>query len=377
MDINNYVLSNIKKSPITIELKDDLLIKKLIGKGGGSYVFKGNITSNELNIKEEDVAIKLCDSMLGQLGCQEMRNEAYNTYLFSTLTSNNYCYNFPKIYGYFNKCLFFSEEEFEIIDNYITLKNKPNDALLLYLTTPKNSKLPSELLKYISENYSDQYLLYGLNHLPKTKNWKGLLDLSMNSNSKITWETNVEAYDYLELELDLSCSIFLLLQYLEGYNLLENQKNNFSDDMFFEAIFSILMSIKHLNIIALDCHLDNCMIKKDNPKRIYSYNDSFFVIEDEAVFWIDFAKVSDTIATNKKSPQSSLLINKSMFMCLSSKFSQEQQVVINNFFQDNVTNIDQMIDILVLWFLTKTKTYTLEEINKIKVLNRNFFPIKI
>jgi len=168
-----------------------------------------------------------------------------------------------------------------------------------------------------------------------------------------------------------------LLQYLEGYNLLENQKDNFSDDMFFESIFSILMSIKHLNIIALDCHLDNCMIKKDNPKRIYSYNDSFFVIEDEAVFWIDFAKVSDTIATNKKSPQSSLLINKSMFMCLSSKFSQEQQVVINNFFQDNVTNIDQMIDILVLWFLTKTKTYNLEEINKIKVLNRNFFPIKI
>lgn len=320
-------------------------IDSFIGKGGSSLVFKAKVMKDEEELYiNQDVVVKLCDSPLitGEFCISSFLNEYTNINLFSYLNKNNICYNYPLVYGYFHECLFFSFSQIEEIISYVLLEEnkekigESKDAFIIYCLARDKTKLPNSLLSFIKHNIQPEFLFKSDQKLPKC-NINGLLGISLRSNvdenkenkdNEEIWEGLNELYDYILTEKEVGCSIFLLLQYIEGNSLNKFVNFYFSDVLFFEYMYSIFCSISTLKNIQGDIHDDNVMISPNKTEllRIYSYRNKYYIVDDSFLFyWIDFNVIVEKHDKN---------LIKSDFTKLFSHCTPSQKDFINNFFSE-------------------------------------------
>ena len=352
--IREYIINHPEE--IYEEFKDSIEIVKYIGRGGSGIVFLGKVSKNHKKLSlyvDDKVVIKICDPDITLYGCLEMKKEVINTYIFEKLNTMQVCYNFPIVYGYFHNCLFFGKSDKQKIITFINSnikKGQRKDALLLYAITPPDIILPKSIVSYVKDNFQESVITEAENIIPKTYNVVGLLEYS-------NWEKSDNIFDYLDAEIDLDCSIFILFQYLPGLNLLELTLKydgyKLSNSLFFECIYSTLSSIHFLNKIHGDTHLDNMMIVDTSVSRLYKYRDSYYVINNGSMFyWIDFAVLKDAIIPVK-----------SYFMICWSVYSQEQREWLYRTFLNNTLNSKEILVELFNWISEKEQMNSLDEID--------------
>ena len=273
---------------VSKEIESNFRIEKMIGIGGSGTVFKAKAINNFGSIRSNmDVALKLCNSLISYRGCMLLKDETEYSNIFSVLNYKNICYNYPVIYGFFHRCLFFTPKELEEIFEYMNINNikKGRDSFILYCTTPKHidiNKIDDTIISYVSENFDTDLLLKSREILPKSENILGLYLLSKRIEENIDWSTNQELYDYLELQQEYKCDMFLIMQYLNGKTLLEvkqiNNEFKFTDNLFFEYMYSTIVRLFYIKKNQVDIQESNSMIVKSDIHRIYDYNNRYYII---------------------------------------------------------------------------------------------------
>jgi len=356
---------------VSKEVECNFRIEKLLGLGGSGTVFKAKIMNDIENLRSNtDVAIKLCNSMLTYSGCILLKDEAEYTNTFSVLNYKNICYNYPIIYGFFHRCLFFTCNELKMILEYMEENGIENgkDSFLLYCTTPKHidlNKIDDTIIKYVSENFDIDLLLRSREILPKTENIIGLYYLSKREKENINWETNYELHDYLELQQDLNCDMFLVMQYLNGKTLLEikqiNNRFKFNDNLFFEYMYSTIVRLFFIKKTQVDIQESNAMIVTTNVPRIYHYGDRYYLIRGDIFYWIDIANLNNVD-----------VVVKSDFR-YQNFYTTSQNELLNELFKDNdEINTLIFLDKLFRWVSDKVPIMNHDEISKYIIVNYNY-----
>lgn len=359
----------------SLNIDSNFLIEDYIGFGGSSYVFKSKVLNKDEDLNfypGMDIVIKLCKPILTMSGCRLFRDEAKYTNVFSSLNYKKLCYNYPIIYGFFHRCIFFSYEDLIKIVEYVETNNidKGVDAFIIYSCCPKYIDIGSDIVDYVLKKFDTKLLNEAKEELPKTDNIYGLYLISKTSNEsdddkKQDWDKNKELFDYLDLGQDLKCDMFLLLQYLNGKNIMEITSKNphfkFSDNMFFESFYSMLCSISILNFVQIDIQVTNAMIVNTTIPRIYFYKDSYYLITGDMFYWIDF---SDLNFINS--------LKKSSFNKYNTYFTQEQKELLNRIFdgKDKVSSED-ILDSLFSWLSKKVIVMNKNEADRYMVINYN------
>lgn len=318
--ISNELMKNIIEINRDVEDIDHIISQKLdypihltdfVGKGGTSVVYKATY-------KDKIVAIKLCD--LDKWSCLAFKDEVKNAYDFLQLNQLKKCYNYPIIYGYFHACLFFEWIELQEIFAYMSTHQEKigeqKDAFILYCTTPSHIELSDELKTYVANHFDADFIIESVKKLPKSKNSIGLINYLNRYN--INWENNKSLYSYLfDLEMNETvCSVFVMQQFLDGKTL-DKYHNKLTDMLFFEYIYSKLMSIHILGKILDDVHVDNMMIVDCNVLRMYFYNQKYYPILGNMFYHIDLTSINDRYQSRK--------VNKSTFNIISEFFTSQQK----------------------------------------------------
>lgn len=356
---------------ISRETETNFRIEKLLGIGGAATVFKAKVMNDIENLKSNtDVAIKLCNSMFTYQGCVLLKDEAEYTNTFSVLNNKKICYNYPIIYGFYHRCLFFTPKELEEIFDYMEENDikKGKDSFILYCTSPKHvnlNKIDDSIIKYVSKNFDTEFLIRSREILPKTDNILGLYYLSKRIEKNINWETNQELYDYLELQQEYKCDMFLAMQYLNGKTLNElkplGSHFKFSDRVFFEYMYSTIVRLFYVKKNTIDIQKSNAMIIKTNIPRIYHYDNKYYIIKGDIFYWIDIADLYDVE-----------IVLKSDFT-FKDFYTPKQWEFLNELFksQDEI-NIRMFIDKLFKWISNKVPVLDEEHIAKYIVSNYNY-----
>jgi hypothetical protein len=360
----------------SMNIENNFLIEDYIGFGGSSYVFKSKVLNKDdkLNFYPGmDIVIKLCKPILSMKGCRLFKDEAQYTNVFSSLNYKKLCYNYPVIYGFFHRCIFFSYEDLNKILEYINKSgiNEGVDAFIIYSCCPKHIELSSDIIDYVLKKFDIELLIDARNTLPKTNNIYGLYLISKTSNEnkesdeKEDWNNNKELYDYLDLGTDLKCDIFLLLQYLNGKNIMEITSKNpsfkFTDNMFFESFYSMLCSISILNVVQIDIQVTNAMIIETSIPRIYFYKDSYYLVTGDMFYWIDFSDLNFIDS-----------LKKSSFNKYNVYFTKEQKELLNRIFdgRDNVSS-EHILDSLFGWLSRRVGVMDKNEADRYMSINYN------
>ena len=353
------------------ETETNFKIEKLLGLGGSGTVFKAKVMNDMKNLRSNtDVAIKLCNSMLTYSGCILLKDEAEYTNTFSVLNYKKLCYNYPIIYGFYHRCLFFECKELKEIFEYMEENDieKGKDSFLLYCTVPKHiniNKIDSSIIKYVSENFDIEFLLRSREILPKTENILGLYYLSKREQKNINWEDNTELYDYLDLQQDLKCDMFLIMQYLDGKTLLEikilNNGFKFTDNLFFEYMYSTIVRLFYIKKNQVDIQESNAMVVNTSIPRIYFYNNMYYLIRGDMFYWIDIANLNHVYT-----------IIKSDFR-FQNFYTQNQIKLLNDLFENKEElNIKFFLKKLFMWISDKVPIMNEEELSKYIIVNYNY-----
>lgn len=371
---------------VSSEIESNFRIEKILGLGGSGTVFKAKVLNDipQLSLKSDtDIALKLCNNMLTYEGCILLKDEAEYTNTFSILNNKNICYNYPVIYGYFHRCLFFTIDEVKQILKFIKDNNikKGIDAFILYSTTPKDTDLndiDSTILEYICNIYDSNtdLLLKAREELPKTDNILGLYYLSKRGkdhinheykekNEILKWDNQTELYDYLELQEEVECDMFLIMQYLQGKTLLEirqlNSNFKFSNSIFFEYMYSTIVRLFYIKKNQVDIQTSNSMITTTNIPRIYHYKQKYYIIRGDMFYWIDIADLTDV-----------LKVVKSDFK-YQDFYTEEQAKLLNKMFESkDIIQIELFLEKLFNWILDKIPVMNEESISKYIIVNYNY-----
>jgi hypothetical protein len=356
---------------VSKEIESNFKIEKLLGLGGSGTVFKAKVINDTKNLKSDtSVAIKLCNSMLTYHGCILLKDEAGYTNTFSVLNYKNICYNYPIIYGFYHRCLFFTNNELEEIFEYMEDNgiNKGKDSFLLYCTTPKYidiNEIDDTIVNYVFKNFDTDLLLKSREILPKTENILGLYYLSKRDQMDIDWENNSELYDYLELQQDLKCDMFLVMQYLNGKTLLEikqiNKNFKFTDNLFFEYMYSTMVRLFYVKKNQIDIQESNAMIVNTNVPRIYQYEDKYYIVKGDIFYWIDIADLNEVHH-----------VVKSEFK-YQNFYTQNQIQFLNDLFNDQKEiNPKSFLNKLFKWISDKVPVMNEEELSKYIIFNYNY-----
>jgi hypothetical protein len=330
-------------------------IDKLLGIGGGSFVFKSNITEKNDNMGlyyGMDIAIKLCNPLLTHEGCKLLEDEVTYTKIFNKMNEKNVCYNYPLCYGFFHSCLFFTSEETDFIMKYIEENKivKGVDAFIIYCASPKNTSIKKEIIGCLLNHYPSSFLIKSREIFPKTNNPLGIYLLSKRIQVYVDWDNNDNLYEYLDLQRDIDCDMFILLEYLEGDTLLELIDFKFTDSIFFEFIYSIICSIKILNLMQVDIQQSNAMIVKNKEPRIYCYKENYYLITGDMFYWIDFQGLNTILFISKSSIK---------FM---NRFTEDQKMLIDMIFKETeYPNINYFLDMLFGWISNRVQVMKKEE----------------
>jgi serine/threonine protein kinase len=356
---------------VSKEIECNFKIEKLLGLGGSGTVFKAKVINDTKNLKSETtVALKLCNSMLTYYGCILLKDEAEYTNTFSVLNYKNICYNYPIIYGFYHRCLFFTNTQLEEIFEYMENNgiNKGKDCFLLYCTTPKYidiNEIDDSIVNYVFKNFDTDLLLKSREILPKTENILGLYYLSKRDQTDIDWGNNSELYDYLELQQDLKCDMFLLMQYLNGKTLLEiKQINNnfkFTDNLFFEYMYSTIVRVFYIKKNQVDIQESNAMIVNTNVPRIYHYEDKYYIIKGDIFYWIDIANLNDVHQVVKSEFKYQNFYTPNQILLLNHLFNDKEEISVKFF-----------INKLFKWISDKVPVMNEEDISKYIVFNYNY-----
>ena len=356
---------------VSKEIESNFRIEKMIGIGGSGTVFKAKAINNFGSIRSNmDVALKLCNSLISYRGCMLLKDETEYSNIFSVLNYKNICYNYPVIYGFFHRCLFFTPKELEEIFEYMNINNikKGRDSFILYCTTPKHidiNKIDDTIISYVSENFDTDLLLKSREILPKSENILGLYLLSKRIEENIDWSTNQELYDYLELQQEYKCDMFLIMQYLNGKTLLEvkqiNNEFKFTDNLFFEYMYSTIVRLFYIKKNQVDIQESNSMIVKTDIHRIYDYNNRYYIIRGNIFYWIDIANLNDVRAVVKSEFKFQNFFTTKQKNLLNEMFSNEEDIKVRLF-----------LDKLFNWISDKVPVMNGEEISKYIVANYNY-----
>lgn len=307
---------------ISEKIDQPIHLIECIGKGGSSIVYKASYG-------DMLVAIKLCD--FDKYACLAFKDEVKNAYEFLQLNQLKRCYNYPMMYGYFHSCLFFEWNELKEIVDYINENDdeimQKKDAFILYCTTPSHVDLPDDLKKYVARHFSIDFILKSVEKMPKSKNSIGLINYLMGCEEDWRWEkweNSRKIYDYLfDLEMNETiCSVFVMQQFLQGKTL-DTYKNKLTDMIFFEYVYSMLISVLVLGKTLDDVHADNMMIVGCNVLRLYFYNLKYYAISGDMFYHIDLAVTNDRYQSRK--------VNKSTFSVISNLFTNEQKEWIDTY----------------------------------------------
>jgi hypothetical protein len=369
-EIKESEIINIDEN-VSNKIEVNFKIEKILGLGGSGTVFKAKVMDDYLFLRTNmDVALKLCNNILTYQGCILLKDEAEYTNTFSVLNYKNICYNYPIIYGFFHRCLFFTPKEVIQILEYMEENGikKGKDSFILYCSVPKYidiNKIDDSIIGYVSKNFDTNVLLKAREILPKTDNIAGLYFLSKRSQEKIDWNTNSEIFDYLELQEDLKCDMFLIMQYLDGKTLLEvkqiNNEFKFTDNLFFEYMYSTIVRLFYIKKNQVDIQETNSMIVNTNVPRIYYYNNSYYLIKGNIFYWIDIADLNDVH-----------VVIKSEFR-YQNFYTKRQSILLNEMFSNNdKINIREFLDKLFNWISDKVPVLNEEEKSKYIVANYNY-----
>ena len=356
-----------------IEEGNEFFIDKFLGLGGSGNVYRAKVMQKNEKLSLNygmDVALKLCNPDMTYYGCLDYKKEAGFTNIFSSLNYHKICYNYPIVYGFFHSCIFFTKSESEAIINYIEDNNidRCRDAFIIYCVSPEHIEIDEDILKTLLENYDPKLLKESRDIFPKTQNVKGLYFMSLSLKGNNNWETNHETYDYLYSLPDLNgCDMFILLQYLKGFTLMDLMINNpglkFSDTLFFESVYSTISSIFFLHTIQTDRKSDNAMIVTTRNPRIYLYKENYYIVTGDTFYWIDINRLSEDYISN---------IVKSHIKFFN-YFTEEQQRVINHIFEGkDYTSPEKFLDLLFNWISSKVIILNKEQITEYMVINYNY-----
>jgi hypothetical protein len=242
------------------------------------------------------------------------------------------------------------------------------DAFLLYCTTPKHiniNNIDQTIITYVSENFNTDLLLKSREVLPKTENILGLYYLSKREQKNINWEDNTELYDYLDLQQDLKCDMFLIMQYLNGKTLLEikilNSGFKFTDNLFFEYMYSTIVRLFYIKKNQVDIQESNAMVVNTSIPRIYCYNNMYYLIRGDMFYWIDIANLNDVYT-----------IIKSDFR-YQNFYTQNHIKLLNDLFENKEElNIKFFLKKLFMWISDKVPIMNEEELSKYIIVNYNY-----
>ncbi len=335
------------------EMDQSIQLLDCVGKGGSSIVYKAYHS-----LIETEVVVKLCEPF-DKWMCMEFKTEAKNAYDFLLLNEQKKCYNYPITYGYYHTCLFFTPTESQEILSYLSNHSEEigskKDAFLVYCTTPSDIVLPQKLIDYVSFSFNPQFIVESTQFLPKCRNMKALLQYASGCKklSTISWETSDAVYNYLKDETEqVVCSVFLMQQYLEGVSLDQYQMEHqtLSDSLFFEFVYSKLVSIALLGKLYGDVHLDNVMAVKSNVPRVYLHKGDHYVIPGEMIYHIDSAIIDDKYSSKK--------VGKHLFTIANSIFTNEQKEWIDTYVKGDAVDV---LDQLFIWMKKYKKCLVLDE----------------
>ncbi len=352
------------------EVEENFMIEKRIGTGGTGIVFKAKVVNNvpELNLYSGmNIALKICKPFMGIEACELFKTEVDATSKFLKLNYDKLCYNYQAVYGYFYKCLFFSNKDVNIILDYIK-KNNVNtgvDAFILYCSIPDHinmTDIDSTIVSYVLKTFDPEFLVESRKKLPKTNNIKGLYELSRLDNKELKendWDDINEIYDHLDMRKDMTCDMFIIYQYLEGKTLRvlkyeEDTNYRFTDSIFFEFLYSTAISICKVKKQQIDIQPTNQMIVKTKIPRIYKYNNLYYLITGDMFFWIDIQDLNDINFSE---------MTKSSFK-LGNFYTEEQKKVIDNIFEERHTTLEKFFNVLFDWIRVK---------KNIVMMNRDMF----
>ena len=182
------------------------------------------------------------------------------------------------------------------------------------------------------------------------------------------WKTNQESYDYLFSLPDLEgCDMFILLQYLKGYTLTDIKKNDksfeFTDNLFFESVYSTISSVFFIHNIHTDRQSENVMVVNTLNPRIYLYKNNYYIVEGDTFYWIDINRLSSNYGINTLSKY-----DIKFFYC----FTKEQQQLINQIFSEENPSSEKILDLLFGWLSTKVLVLNQEQVTRYMVINYNY-----
>lgn len=301
-----YLSNNLTYPDVKCDDFDRLFsLDKLIGRGGGSYVFRA-ITNYDDDVKYlkkgQNVVVKVCDPILTEIGCNEMIKEANNLRIISLLNARGICYNFPVFYSFGKCCLFFNKNR--VIEGpescNLQEKNWLGESIIpdiLYFFS--NNMISSDYIEILKLNYTSDCLFEIRKNL-KLKNFHILADMwPLNHDSF----TSSKIHEFLSDIVDVNCPNYIIMSYIPGEDLSKISKTTPVIDaaLFFEMMYANACLIKYQNLILADQHDDNIMIGKVNMPRIYQLGDKYIYFNTSTMlFYID-AQVTKTFPYTKNS----------------------------------------------------------------------------
>lgn len=241
--------------PTSCNLQPDCFIKKkVVGRGGGSYIIETSYSSHCTSLTTElflidpkyTFVMKLCDIGILYEGCYAFSQEAYNLLLYSKLFAHRICETFTYTIGYgINCCVLLSRAD----------------------------------------------RMANLTDMKKLENYSLLTNI---------FKTDRDIEDYYEAvteDLTNTCDSFILMNYLPGKDLSQWNATNkkLSHRQLFELVYGYLCSCHFFGFIPADVHADNFIEHNSgSPLSVTIGNQKLTFTDLQSLVAIDYQATNPT-----------------------------------------------------------------------------------
>lgn len=259
-------------------IEDQIDLKRVLNKGGSSYIIEGNIIRNYKDLKRgQSVILKHCMGFLSIEACNEFTKEArILENLKENLVNKGKCNNFPIYYGYLTECIFGSLDQLETISKHSEL----TDLLFYYCNKPE---LGIELYDILITQYDLDFILDVRNFLviPNFDTIASLYPL----NERSIKSTKIQSF--LEDEAEVMCSPNIIMSKIEGQSLQDDPLTVIDKSLLFDLIYTNMSLVNYNGHIFKDNNLGNIMIEDISYPKIYKVNSIYYTFSGRRLVIID------------------------------------------------------------------------------------------